>query len=114
MKNSNNIPCDPNEMKSLSECINTLTRIGFKTQFKMSGPQLESLDTHHLYDPEDIKITNFYRFEGASNPSDNSILFAIETSKNEKGILVNAYGMYSDSKLHNFTEQIEDIEKRIR
>ncbi len=42
-----------------------------------------------------MEVVEFYRFEGASNPDDNSILYAIETSDGLKGLLVDAYGAYS-------------------
>ncbi len=47
--------------------------------------------------PEDFKIVKVYRFEGASNPDDQSVLYAISSSKFEvKGVLVNGYGISAD------------------
>lgn len=103
---------DKVHMKSLSECINTLTKFGFKTQFQVGEEGLESLDTHKIYQPGDIEVTNFYRFEGESNPSDNDILYAIKTNKGERGILTDAYGMYADSKVNDFMQAVGDFEKR--
>lgn len=103
---------DKIHMKSLSECINTLTKVGFTTQFQVNENGLESLDTHDIYKPEDIEITNFYRFEGESNPSDNEILYAIKTNKGEQGILTDAYGMYADTRVNDFIRSVDDIEKR--
>lgn len=99
-------------MKSLSECINTLTRFGFSTQFQVNEQGLESLDTHHVYQPSDIEVTNFYRFEGESNPSDNEILYAIRTNKGERGILTDAYGTYADTTVNDFMQSVDDFEKR--
>ena len=104
--------CDKTHMKSLSECISSLTKVGFSTQFQVNEGGLESLDTHDIYTPEEIKITNFYRFEGESNPSDNEILYAIKTSKGEKGILTDAYGMYADPKINEFILAVEAVDKR--
>lgn len=36
-----------------------------------------------------------YRFEGNTNPDDNAILYAIETARGEKGLLLDAYGVYA-------------------
>ncbi len=103
---------DKVHMKSLSECINSLVKVGFSTQFQVNENGLESLDTHDIYTPEDIEITNFYRFEGESNPSDNEILYAIKTNKGEQGILTDAYGMYADTKVNDFIRSVGDFEKR--
>jgi hypothetical protein len=37
-------------------------------------------------------VIAYYRFEGASNPDDNVVLYVIETSRGEKGLLLDAYG----------------------
>jgi hypothetical protein len=65
-----------------------------------------------VYKPEEVKIKNFYRFEGESDPADNTILYAIETTSGERGTLTDAYGPYSDSHVAKFIQDVEDIEKR--
>jgi len=47
--------------------------------------------------PEDFEVDAFYRFEGMSSPDDNSIVYAISGKNGIKGILVDAYGVYSSS-----------------
>jgi hypothetical protein len=47
--------------------------------------------------PEDFTVEEFYRFEGMSNPDDNSVLFAISSDDGIKGTLVDAYGVYADN-----------------
>ena len=119
MEDQNNIFCDEDgacdkvHMKSLSECISSLTKVGFSTQFKVHEEGgMESLTTHEIYKPDDIRITNFYRCEDESNPSDNAILYAIKTHKGEKGILTDAYGIYADTAINEFVLEVEEIQKR--
>jgi len=103
---------DHDSMKTLASCSNSLQEQGFVAQFKASKHGIQSLDTEEVYLPEDVRIINFYRFEGDSDPSDNAILYAIETVSGEKGTLVDAYGAYFDAKVSEFIKEVEDIEKR--
>src|SRR4051812_22088971 len=103
---------DNDSMKTLTSCTHMLSQKGFTAQFKAHGHGLESLDTHERFLPEDVKIVDFYRFEGESDPSDNVILYAIETSDGEKGTLTDAYGAYYDAKVSEFIKEVEEIQKR--
>ena len=100
------------QMKTLSACLNSLLAAGFETQFKAIKRGLKSLSTEKVYHPEDIKISSFYRFEGESDPADNSIVYAIETHTGEKGTLTDAYGPYSDVNVAKFIMDVEEIKKR--
>jgi hypothetical protein len=102
---------DHDSMKTLSSTTRKLSANGYVTQFKALKNGLESLETHEVYTPEEVKIINFYRFEGESDPSDNAILYVIETSRGEKGTLTDAYGVYTDLKVSEFVKQVEEIEK---
>ncbi|MFN8349630.1 MAG: hypothetical protein U0X91_31815 [Spirosomataceae bacterium] len=46
----------------------------------------------------DLFVREVHRLEGMSDPSDNMIVYAIETAKGLKGYLVNAYGVYNEEK----------------
>lgn len=46
---------------------------------------------------EDFEVDEFYRFEGMSSTDDNSILYAISSKNGIKGLLVDAYGVYSEN-----------------
>lgn len=104
---------DKTHMKTLVSCINSLLADGFETQFKATKAGLKSLTTEKIYKPEEIRILNFYRFEGESDPSDNSILYAIETTGGERGTLTDAYGPYSDTNVTNFIKEVEEINKKM-
>lgn len=101
------------EMNTMVSCLNSLVASGFETQFKAISKGLRSLTTGAIYKPDEVKILNFYRFEGESDPADNSILYAIETINGERGTLTDAYGPYSDSNVTKFMNQVEEMEKKI-
>src|SRR6476620_9825777 len=103
---------DKEQMKTLTSCTNSLLKKGYATQFKALKHGLKSLTTEKIYQPEEVKITNFYRFEGESDPADSSVLYAIETTSGEKGTLTDAYGAYSDAHVAKFIKEVEEIEKR--
>ena len=54
----------------------------------------------------------FFRFEGDSDPADNSILYVVETNDGTKGTLIDAYGPYADPKVSKFMQQVDDIQKK--
>lgn len=100
------------DMKTLASCINKLVLQGYTEDFKVSERGLLSLQQEKIYSPEEVKIVNFYRFEGASDPADNSILYVIETNDGYKGTLTDAYGPYADQNVSKFVEQVNEISKK--
>lgn len=90
---------------TLSEAVNDLVKRGYNTDFLLqeekeclfcSGNSLE-------LSPEDFTIDEVYRFEGMTDPADESIVFAISSEKhNVKGLVINSFGAgfgYRSSKL---------------
>lgn len=100
------------EMKTLSSCINKLVLDGYTEDFKASEQGLLSLQHERLYQPREIDVVNFFRFEGASDPADNTILYVIRTSDGIKGTLVDAYGPYADRIVEKFMQEVEEINKK--
>jgi len=100
-------------MKSLSSCITKMIEEGFTDDFKALPNGLKSLRTDRIYQPDDVRIVNFFRFEGASNPDDMSILYAIEAKDGIKGTLVDAYGTYADEDVNTFILEVENIQKKV-
>ncbi|MEI9946970.1 MAG: hypothetical protein WDN26_22460 [Chitinophagaceae bacterium] len=90
------------DMKTMALCLNKLVLDGFEEDFKATDTGLLALHKEKMYPPEDIHVVNFFRFEGASDPADNSIVYVIETTDGEKGTLVDAYGPYADLKVNKF------------
>ncbi len=99
------------EMKTLSSCMNKLQADGYNVNFMAENGKLHIVDTEKYYSPAEVKIANFYRFEGESDPSDNSILYAIETDDGKKGIIADAYGVYADKEISTFIDAVQQINK---
>ncbi len=100
------------EMKTLASCLNKLVLSGYTEDFKAGERGLLSLQSERIYEPTEVHVVDFFRFEGASDPADNTILYAIETSDGLKGTLVDAYGSYADPNVTSFMKQVEDINKK--
>lgn len=109
MENNDLIP----HMKSLATVTNKMVLEGYDDDFKISDKGLRSLKTEKVYQPEDINVVNFFRFEGQSDPNDNTILYVIETTDGLKGTIVDAFGPYADRKLSEFMQHVESFQKKV-
>jgi hypothetical protein len=99
------------EMKSLVTILNELQKSGYRTQFKATVIGLLSLSSMNMFKANEIKVVHYYRFEGESNPSDSSIVYAIVTNDGEKGTLVDGYGTSSDTLVSDYMAKVEEIHK---
>lgn len=80
---------------SSSVAIDNLRKEGFNVDFNLEENCI--ICGSDKYDVEDFEIVQVYRYEGDSNPSDESTVYGIQSKDGTKGILVTAYGMYTDS-----------------
>ncbi len=80
---------------TVSAAVNGLKKRGFDTDFNLT----ENCIVCHQdkFDPADFEIVEVYRFEGITDPADEAVVYGIESKNGLKGVLVNAYGTYSDS-----------------
>ena len=79
---------------TVTAAVQGLKQRGYTLDFNLS----ENCIVCHedKFNPEDFEITEVYRFEGNSDPADEAVVFAIESNKGHKGVLVNGYGPSSD------------------
>ena len=79
---------------TVSEAVNGLKKRGFAMDFNLKE---NCLVCHpHKFNPEDFEIVEVYRFEGNTDPSDEAVVYAIESGTGMKGVLVNGYGISAD------------------
>lgn len=82
---------------NLIEAINDLKARGYNNDFNLKPHCLECTTLQLQLHPEDFEVKEVYRFDGDSSPDDNSVLYAIESDKGIKGILIDAYGTYAEA-----------------
>lgn len=80
---------------TLVEALDDLRARGFTADFDLKPDTVQCTALELEMHPDDFEIVEFYRFEGATNPDDSSILYAIEGKNGVKGVLINAYGAYA-------------------
>ena len=102
----------PAYLKTLVDCEKKMRDDGYKENFSIKDEQLHSLTTDKSYKVDEVKIVNFFRFEGQSDPADNSIMYVIETKDGAKGTLVDGYGPSSDPDTSDFILKVENMEKK--
>lgn len=100
------------KMDTLSECMGFLREKGFKDEFKVENGKMICDKCDTSYSPQQVKINQFYRFEGESDPADMTVLYAIETDDGKKGMITDGFGTYADSAVSDFLKKIEEIHKK--
>ncbi len=98
---------------TLSTSLKEAVARGFTANYKVISRGLTLEDEKIIYTPADIKITNFYRFEGYNDPDDSSILFLLETTTGNKGTLLDAYGVYADPVISDFIRRVKNIRQKV-
>ena len=94
---------------NLLEAVNGLRSRGYDYDFHFEDACLHCSKISEKFKASDLKITEHYRFEGMSDPEDNSVIYAIESKQGHKGIIIDAYGAYSDEHKTAFISDIEVI-----
>lgn len=82
---------------SLVDALNDLRKRGYDADFATQTVCLYCGDLDLRLNPEEFNVDEVYRFEGDSNPDDNTILYAISSSTGVRGTLVDSYGAYAES-----------------
>jgi len=79
---------------SPSQAINDLRERGYTVDFNLKENCI--VCNIQKFNADEFDIKEVYRFEGNSDPGDESIVLGIESKNGLKGILVNGYGYSSE------------------
>lgn len=91
----------------LLNSLQKLEAAGFTDQVVFREEALINLSNSIRYEATEIKLCHEFRFEGMTNPDDESILFALEFADGRRGTLAAPYGPYADPDLFEFLGGLE-------
>jgi hypothetical protein len=84
-------PIENRDFDSLVDAINALTEKGYTETFITENKLLKGLNCKRFFQAENLKVVQTFRFEGQTNPSDQSELMAVEANDGTKGMIITTY-----------------------
>ncbi|GGI27993.1 hypothetical protein [Pedobacter mendelii] len=99
----------PTVMNTLSQILEKLRLKGKDNELKMTDHGKMQSQAGKIYKPEDLTIVKTYRFEGDSDPADNSVLYLLMDKDMQIGYIIDAYGIYSDNDGPGFDDFLKKI-----
>jgi hypothetical protein len=83
-------------METLSEAIDRLDAAGYRESFRATREGLCATAAGRSYAPESLEVDAVLRFEGPTDPGDESVLFALRGPDGVRGTWAIAYGPGTD------------------
>lgn len=101
---------DPHDLTTLSQVMEKLRMKGIDNEIVMNDQQqMVSEKLGKTYQPEDLLIFKTFRFEGASDPDDNSALYVLEDKDGDIAYIIDAYGVYTNNPTPEFGDFLKKI-----
>lgn len=91
---------------TLTEALEGLRAQGFTQDYNLKPDHLHCQPDDIVLRPADFDVVDVYRFEGATDPGDEMVLYAIEAKNGNKGTLVDAYGTYAEAITPEMAEKL--------
>ena len=89
------------------EAVKGLKQRGYTIDFNLEADRISCTKTLLALKPADFEITEFYRFEGASDPGDEAAVYAIESlNGGQKGVLVTGFGISAEGVGEEMIEKL--------
>ena len=97
-----------NAMTTLTSVLEKLRLRKQDNEFQVTQEGFKS-PAGKIYQPSDLKIIRTYRFEGDSDPADNTILYLIEANDGLLGYSIDAYGAYTNHPEEWYDDFVKSI-----
>jgi len=91
---------------NMTEAIQELRKRGFTANFEFLDQEFRDVDSEKIFTADELSIVEHYRFEGASDPEDMSVVYAIESHDGTRGIIADAFGVYANPELGGFLNNV--------
>jgi hypothetical protein len=82
--------------KDLADAVESLKDKGFDHTYELGNNGITCKELDVEYSTEDLKIVETHSFDQGTDPGSESTVYAIESKKGVKGMLIISYGMYVD------------------
>ena len=92
--------------QTVAEAVRALEQRGFTANFELIGKTFRAVESGKTFKPKDLTIVEHHRFEGASDPEELAVVYAIQARDGTRGILVDAYGVYANPDLSAFLRDV--------
>lgn len=79
-------------METLSQAIDRLRAAGYHVDYRASQGKLACDGCGTAFDPSAVRVDEIVRFEGASDPGDEAVLYALDAGGGHRGLYATAYG----------------------
>ncbi|PIB35124.1 phosphoribosylpyrophosphate synthetase [Reichenbachiella sp. 5M10] len=87
------------EFDTLSTAVNAMNKRGYTEGFEAIDTCIVASYSKTEYQPNDLKIVKTFRFEGMTDPQDQTALFVLEAHDGTKGTLVMSYSSQHDQNV---------------
>jgi hypothetical protein len=99
------------QYSNLVEAINGLRKEGYTEDFNLEEQCISCRDGQFKIFHDEFMIDKYFRFDVSSDASDQSIIYAVSSQKHDiKGILINAYGIYSEPLTNEMLQKLQIAE----
>ena len=72
-----------------------------------STREFRAVDTEETFTADQLTIVEHHRFEGASDPDDMAVLYAIEALDGTRGTIADAFGPQANPELGAFLKNLK-------
>ena len=94
------------QMQTLAGALEQFGERGYRQEMAVKAGRLQVDGTNRTHRPDEVVVRDYWRFEGVSDPGDESVVYAIETADGVKGTLVDAFNAYADPSIADFLRPV--------